>query len=231
MENFIFKNISSDEMNILIKNKLPIVPRAEKNVSKIEIPGRDGCLYEDTDSYKPIDYSIECNTKKNVDINKLKDWLVGSGNLILSNNKDIYYKAFIINQLDISTMVRLFHSFQVNFILQPYSYSKELYIREFENVVESNLIISKATAKMFPIIEVYGKEEVNITINNKSVKVNPDEYITLDCENQEAYKNNTNANSNILGDLSKIFLKPGLNSLYFVGNYDLIKIKYRKTFL
>lgn len=218
-------------MNVLIKNKLPIVPRAEKNISQIEIPGRNGCLFEDTESYKTILYSLECNTKRNVNINKLKEWLCGQGDLILSNNDKVYYKACIANQLDISTMVRYFNSFQVDFILQPFSYTRELYIKEYKNVVEKDLIITEATTNMFPIIEVYGNEEVNITINKQSVKVNPEEYITLDCENQEAYKDNENANSKILGDLSKIHLKPGMNELYFVGNYDKIVIKYRKMFL
>lgn len=231
MEKFIFKNISSKDMNVLIKNKLPIVPRAEKNISQIEIPGRSGCLFEDSNSYKTISYSLECNTKRNVNINKLKEWLCGQGDLILSNNDNVYYKACIVNQLDISTMVRYFNSFQVDFILQPFAYSREIYIKEYQNIVEKDLIITEATTNMFPIIEVYGNEDVNITINKQSVKVNPEEYITLDCENQEAYKDNENANSKILGDLSKIHLKPGKNELYFVGNYDKIIIKYRKMFL
>lgn len=231
MENFIFKNISSKDMNVLIKNKLQIVPRAEKNVSKITIPGRNGCLFEDSGVYKEIEYSIECNTKKNVDINSLKEWLCGNGDLILSNNDNVYYKAFIINQLDILTMIRHFNSFQVNFILQPFSYSREMYVKEYKNVVEKDLIITEATTKMFPIIEVYGNEEINITINKQSIKVKPDQYITLDCENQEAYKDNENANSKIFGDLSKVFLIPGKNELYFVGNYEKIIIKYRKMYL
>lgn len=231
MEKFIFKDISSDEMNVLIKNKIPIVPRAERNVKKIKIPGRNGCLIEDTHSFNEIPYSLECNTKKNVDLNKLKEWLVGEGNLILSNNDKVFYKAFINNQLDLSTMVRYFNSFQVDFILQPFSYSRELYVKTYQNITEEDLIISEATYNMFPIIEVYGDEEVNITINKKSVKVNPNQYIVLDCENQEAYKDSENANSRIYGDLSKIFLIPGLNELYFVGNYEKIVIKYRKTFL
>ncbi len=231
IENFIFKNISSKDMNVLIKKKLQYVPRAEKNVSKIKIPGKSGCLYEDTDSYKEIEYSIECNTKKDANINDLKKWLCGQGELILSNNDKVYYKAFIINQLDISTMIRHFNSFQVNFTLQPFAYSREIYIKEYKNVIEQDLIITEATANMFPIIEIYGNEEINITINKQSIKVNPDKYITLDCENQEAYKDNENANSKILGDLSKIFLIPGMNELYFVGNYEKIVIKYRKMFL
>lgn len=231
MENFIFKNISSKDMGVLIKNKLPIVSRAEKNVSKIEIPGRSGCLFEDSDSYKEIEYSIECNTKRNVDINKIKEWLIGGGDLILSNNDKVFYKAFVSNQLDISTMVRLFHSFQLNFVLQPFSYSREQYIKEYKNIVEKELTISEATTKMFPIIEVYGTETVNITINKQSVKLTPDKYITLDCGNQEAYKDSENANSKVLGDLSKLYLNPGVNELYFVGNYEKIVIKYRKAFL
>lgn len=231
MEKFIFKNISSKDMNVYIKNKLSDVPRAQKNVNKINIPGRNGCLFEDTETYKEIDYSIECNTNKNANVNKIKEWLEGSGELILDTNKDVFRKATIISQLDIATMIRYFKSFQVNFILQPFAYSRELFVKEYSNVIDTNLIITDATANMYPLLEIYGNEEVNITINKESIVINPDEYITLDCEMQEAYKDTENANSRIFGDLSKIFLKPGLNEIYIIGNYEKIKIKYRKAYL
>ncbi len=231
MDKFIFKNITSSDMGVYVKNKLAIVPRAEKNVEKINIPGKNGCLFEDKNSYKDIPYSIECNTKKNVDINKIKEWLNGSGELILSNNKDVFYKAYIFNQLDIETMVRFFKSFQIDFILQPFAFSREKFVKKFIGTVDTTMIITDATEKMYPLFKIYGSEEINITINKESVKVNPDQYITLDCEMQEAYKDNENANSFILGDLSKIYLKPGLNEIYIIGNYDNIEMEYRKTYL
>lgn len=231
MDSFIWKGASSLEKNIYIKNALKLVPRAEKKVEKIEIPGRNGCLFADTESYRDISYTIECNTKKNADMNDIKQWLLGSGELVLSNQPDVFYKGYIYNQLDIETMVRFFKSFQVQFILQPFAYSLEKYIKKLEGEMESSLIITDATEKMYPILNIYGNEEVNITINKQSLVVHPQQYITIDCEMLEAYKDNQNANSKVLGDIGKIALNPGRNEIYIVGNYDKIEIEYRKVFL
>ena len=231
MESFIWKGFSSLEKNIYIKNALKIVPRAEKKVEKIKIPGRNGCLFEDTESYEDVSYTIECNTKRNANINDIKQWLLGNGELILSNQPDVFYKGYIYNQLDIETMIRFFKSFQVNFVLQPFAYSIEKYVEKLEGVMESDLDITDATAKMYPLLNIYGSEEINITINKQSLVVHPDEYITIDCEMLEAYKDNENANAKVLGDIGKIVLNPGLNEIYIVGNYNKIEIEYRKAFL
>lgn len=231
MENFIWKGVSSQAKNIYIKNTLKLVPRAEKKVEKIDIPGKNGCLFADTESYKDIPYTIECNTKKNVDMNDIKQWLLGNGELILSNNPDVFYKGYTYNQLDIETMVRFFKSFPVNFILQPFAYSLKKYVKKLEGVIESDLNITDATAKMYPLLNIYGNEEINITINKQSLVVHPDEYITIDCEMLEAYKDNKNSNARVFGDIGKIVLSPGSNEIYVVGNYNKIEIEYRKTFL
>ena len=128
-------------------------------------------------------------------------------------------------------MVRFFKSFQVNFILQPFAYSLKKYVKKLEGVMESDLDITDATAKMYPLLNIYGSEEVNITINKQSLVVHPDEYIAIDCEMLEAYKNNENANSRVFGDMGKIVLNPGLNEIDVIGNYNKIEIEYRKTYL
>lgn len=231
MDSFIWKNVSSKDKNIYIKNALQPVPRAEKKVKKIELEGKNGCLFEDTETFKEIPYAIECNTKRNTNINDLKEWLLGKGELILSNNPKVFYKGYIFNQLDITTMIKNFKSFQINFILQPFSYSLEKYIKKLEGIVESDLIITEANTNMLPLLNIYGNEEINITINKESIVVNPEEYITIDCEMLEAYKDNENANNRVLGDIGKIILKPGLNEIYIVGKYEKIEIEYRKAFL
>lgn len=231
MEEFIWKNVSSLSKGVYIKNKLPIVPRAEKNVEKITIPGRNGCLFEDTESYSDIPYSIECNVKENVDFNDLKQWLLGNSELILSNSPNVFYKGYLFNQLDFETMAKHFNSFQLDFVLQPFAYSQEKFIKTLNGEQESDLIISDATEKMYPIIKVYGNEKISFILNKKTIEINPEEYITIDCEMLEAYIDNENANSKISGDIEKLFLTPGKNEIDIVGNYTKIEIEYRKLFL
>ena len=231
MDSFIFNGISSKEMKILIREPLQPVPRAEKNVNFIEIPGRNGYLVEDNQSYKPIPYSIICNTTKDIDINKLKSWLIGSGKLILSNNPKVYYDAYIANQLDIETMVRKLKVFQVYLKLQPIAHSLEKYIKSIKNTSKFDFMISDATEKMSPIITVYGDSEITLNINGTNLNVTPDESICVDCDLQIAHKDYVDANSAISGPLDEIFLFPGINKIEITGEYDEILLEYSKNYL
>lgn len=231
MEEFIWKNVSSLSKGIYIKNKLPIIPRAEKNVEKITIPGRNGCLFEDNESYNNISYSIECNIKGNVDFSDLRQWLLGDGKLILSNAPNVFYKGYLFNQLNFQTMLRYFNSFQLDFVLQPFAYSQEKFIKTLNGEQQSDLIISEATEKMYPIIKVYGNEKISFILNKKTIEIYPEEYITIDCEMLEAYKDNENANSKVSGDIGKLFLSSGRNEIDIVGNYEKIEVEYRKVFV
>lgn len=112
--------------------------------------------------------------------------------------------------------------------MQPFAYSTT----EFKiNLTEPGTInINESTTNIYPYYKIEGSGKVTITINNKSqIIYNVDEYIELDAEIEEAYKDNENQNSNVLGEF--LTLQQGNNVIEWIGNVTNFQIKYRETFL
>ncbi len=232
MNYFIFKGINSKDKNIII-NKMPPVVKPERRIELIEVPGRNGTLHIDQETYKSYVIQIECTLLERENLREIMAWLDGEGDLILSNEPDKFYKATIINQIDYTSIVNVLHTFPLQVELQPLLYSNEIYTSTYNGLLKFNIDISDATAKMKPIINLTGSGTINLTINNKTIVINLDENdaIEIDCDLQIAYKGTQSANNKILGDLSKIDLNPGINKVDIIGNYEQIQIKYRKAYL
>ena len=80
----IFNDESSNEYNVYPVDEKVSVPAPEKDISVIEVPGRDGALHVDNKRYKPIDIPIKLNfinysNKIDENFRIIKKWLRGSG--------------------------------------------------------------------------------------------------------------------------------------------------------
>lgn len=232
MNYFIFNEINSKDMGIII-NKMPNVIKSERRINSIEIPGKDGNLHEDEETYKTKTITIECTLLEREKLDDVIGWLDGTGTLVLSNDPNKMYRAAIINQIDFSPIVNILHTFPLQIELQPISYSTELYIKEFEEGEDFEINISEATAKIRPLIILYGSGNLVLTINNEivNIKLNDNDSITIDCDLALAYKDEENCNNKILGDLENVFLKRGVNQINLTGTYTKIQFKYRKAYL
>ena len=229
---FIFKGIKSTEKGIII-NKMPELVKPEKNVEVIEVPGRSGNLHIDSETYKPYLIQIECTLLNIENLREVMSWLDGKGNLILSNSPDKFYEAYIMNQIDFTSIVNKIHTFPLQLEIQPFAKSNEVYVKKYRELQKFNFNISNSTAKIKPNIKITGTGKINLNINNQIIIINltENETIEIDCELQMAYFENKNKNNKILGDLSKIYLSSGINKVEIIGKYTEIEIKYRKVYL
>ena len=225
---FIFNKINSKDMKIIV-NKLPPISKAERNYEEIEIPGRNGKVYIDKECYKTFSYSITCTLMPKSNIRSIAKWLNGSGKLTICTEVDKYYNVIIKNQIDFEQVYRVCNEFVVDFDVQPIAYSiKE---KEINITKETNIIITESTYDIFPYIKVTGSGNITLTINNKSVILkNINSYIELDCELEEAYKDNLNCN-NLIECEEFPKLVQGKNNISWIGNVSSIKIKYKEAFL
>jgi len=83
---FIYKNISSLDMGITV-NKLPPITKASRDITKIIIPGRDGFLTHDLETYGSTIKSVECTILDISLVDQVLAWLDGSGEVIFSNRR------------------------------------------------------------------------------------------------------------------------------------------------
>lgn len=224
---FIWNNINSIDKHIIV-NELPPITRASKRIDEKEIPGRSGKLYIDDDVYDTFVYQIKCTLGPEANIRDITNWLNGIGKLIISIEEDKYYEGIIKNQIDFTKVLHVFYEFPIEIELQPFAYS----IKEIEHNFKqaSKIYISQSTTDICPYIKLEGNGQVRLMINDKTQIINNiDGYIELDSKIEEAYKNNESKNSSVNGAFLK--LKPGENSISWVGTITNLKIKYRETYV
>jgi phage-related protein len=97
MSYFIFKDIRSDDMKTIVEG-LPSIIKPPKRYNLDDVDGSNRTRIYDL-GYKAYQKTIPIGFN-GTEINRIMDWLEGSGRLILSNELDKYYDACILEQID-----------------------------------------------------------------------------------------------------------------------------------
>lgn len=217
-DGFIWKGIHSSEKGFKIIS-LPNISTPEKREEKIIIPGRSGYLTSTDNSYEGEVKSVEFDYFGN-NFDGIKQWLVGSGEVIFSNEPDRYYKARIMNKLDLTRVLERFHSGIVQFDCQPFGYDLQ---DETITITKNNsTIYNPGTYESQPYIKIFARGDVSLNINNEAIKfTNVTDYIELDSEIMECYKDSKNCSNKMYGEFP--ILKIGENKISWIGNVDKIK--------
>lgn len=227
MNYFVFNNINSKDLGIIVKNR-PIIPKAERNVEKIEVNGRNGYLHKDTKTFKSIIYQLECILLEENNLSKINLWLNGEGKISFSNYPGLFWNAWIVNQIDYTSVAYKTSEFPLQLELSPFSYSEKLI--EVELTEAKTINIKQSTAEILPLIEVYATGDVVLNINDHYQELfSIDGFVELDSGCEEAFKGLISKNGSVNGEFLK--LNPGENQISWIGDVTKIVIKYRETYL
>lgn len=219
---FKFKGKDSRDFGILIYS-VPQQTRAKRRVKQITIPGRNGDLTQDEDTYEPYTISLQCSTRGSGRLDEIVAWLNGAGELILSTEPDKVYQASIYNKISISDVIYLYNSFLLQFRVQPFKYSVNAFGDAFELTVATR-VRNSGSIYSEPIITVYGSGDIALTINGKDFPLcDVEESITIDSEMMEVFKGNTNQNSKY-GAVEFPRLEVGENEISWSGNVEKVEI-------
>ena len=186
------------------------------------------------------------------DIDKVAKFFSGSGDLTFSNEPDKVYKAAIYESIDFERLVR-FRTAKVKFHVQPFKYLFGEQPVELEITSESNneaeqpntnnatslTVNNVGLEKSKPIITLWGSGVVEISINTVSAfqldfSINPDvpdEYLTVNSEIEECYKDTakTLKNRSMIGEFP--ILLPGENIITWTGILTKIIVEVRSRWL
>jgi predicted phage tail component-like protein len=217
---FIFKEIHSDDM-VRVENLPPIVkPPKRYNIKEIDGNNNIGIT---VNGYKAYEKAIKIWFKEDNVQDKLlqvMDWLDGAGELILSNEPDKYYNAFILDQIDYERAIR-YRTATVKFLVQPYKYAL------YEEETTSRTVINQGNTNCLPLLKITGNGQIAVRINGVQacnlLMVN--QSIVLDGEEQEAYKE-TKANLQnriMIGKFPELI--PGINEISFSGLGTVTDVK------
>jgi len=224
---FYWKNISNNTKK-LITSEQPMISKPERRIEKIKIPGRNGFLTIDEETYESFIITMKCHFHTDADQDDILAWLDGAGKLSLDNVRE--YDAIVRNAIKLSKVTEQYREFLVKFECQPLV--KDILETEYEVTgTPDTMTIADATANMYPTMEITGTGNVAITINGKTFNLTDmDQKYTLDCD----LKVITNvAGANISDKMLYDFpvLIPGDNEISYTGTITEFIIKYNKSYL
>lgn len=217
---------SKDDLNLIIEEK-PSIPSPEKNIIETEVEGRNGSLIEDLGTYKEIEISINFSlydkSNLNNSLREIKQWILGTlydKKLTFSDDLDYFYKVTNVKIGDIARTLAILGRFTVTFKCEPFLYSKEgLSIITLETAGS----INNHGAISFPVITIYGSDSITLGWNDAEIALtNVNEYVTIDSQMMNCYKDSILMNSNMSGDFPK--LQEGINNINWIGNVTEIDI-------
>lgn len=233
--NFIYDGRSSAEFNIVIKSVKGRHDTPTRDIETIEIPGRDGALYIDNESYKPkkieIDFYIKSDVAK---YSRLIDaWLYSKfeiKKLFFDDELDIYYEGICINKISFSEAFKYFNECKIVLECKPYK-------RLFDGDNGINITTNRTTLfnptgyNTKPYLKIIGSGDINLYINNKAyIFKGIESFIELDSEDMNCYKT---VNNVVTYENSKMYtpsfpkLEKNENIISWIGNVSSIEIKPR----
>ncbi|RXI57409.1 distal tail protein Dit [Clostridium tetani] len=227
-----FNNYNSYKDLGLIVEHRPNTPITEKDVRHIYIQGRNGSLTEDLGTYRDIEISISFGFKAKDKNNfgykcrMIKMWLLNVENNKLSFSDDeVFYKVKNIkfDEEGIERGLRTLGKFTVTFVCDPFSYLDS----ELITITKNNFIIyNEGTFESQPYMKIFATGDIILNINDEVIKLeNIIDYIELDSEIMECYKEHQNCNNKIIGEFP--ILKVGENKISWTGNVSKIEITPR----
>lgn len=224
-DNYKWKGTTFNSMGIIIE-KTPIPNKPKHSYNQYTIPGRNGYLAIDNQTYDPLLLSLECHfdINKVADINELRAWLDGYGELQINNER--VYTGYISNAISFEKITH-FRKFIIQFTLQPIA--KAVSPTEV-NATSLNEIEVETYTRTYPIITLTGLGDISCSINGIGFTLDDASgtYI-LDCGAKVITKSGINQSSIMSGEFP--YLVDGINSITKSGTITSLTIEYYKTFI
>lgn len=213
---FNFLNKNSNDFDIVVE-KYPEFFIPVKSSEKVTIPGSDKVEYR-YGAYDPIILSFECyiKDKSPQKIRDISKWLNSKveGRLVRGDDPEVYYNARVINTIPISKVARVFGRFIIQFECEPFTYKLN---DEIITITENTTIDNEGVVESKPIYKVFGSS-ATLKVNNKEFNIySINEYVEIDTDLMECYKDNISMNTNVNGNYTDLWLKEGTNIIEISG--------------
>lgn len=180
---FIFKGISSDDMQVVCEEEINLLGRAPQRYIQTDIAGRDGAEFEEQ-GYTVLNKNINLYILNEEKLDSIFEWLDGAGALEYNNR---ITKARFYNEAN-PIRTGPIYTLETTFIREPFWLKKDdNYIKVNSSVFNNGNIYSK------PIIKLVKKTSstIDIKINNVrfQYQFNSDNYVEIDCESKKTLYN------------------------------------------
>ena len=226
----IFNNKSSADCRIQVAHP-PRYAYPERDYTITHIPGRNGDIIQDNGCYKNVERTYEVSfDAPNEDFatyaNAVSAWLhstTGYARLEDSYEPNYYRMATYQESNIFENLYNQAGTATIVFECKP-----QRFLKTGDNTItiQNSLTIMNPTGfEAYPLFKVTGTSGV-LTVNGNSITFSSiDDFVMLDCELQDAYKETTNKNSTVSGTFP--VLKPGSNTISWTGDISSVTMKPR----
>ena len=226
----IFNNKSSADCRIQVAHP-PGYAYPERDYTITHIPGRNGDIIQDNGCYKNVERTYEVSFDvPNEDFatyaNAVSAWLhstTGYARLEDSYEPNYYRMATYKESNIFENLYNQAGTATIVFECKP-----QRFLKTGDNTIaiQNRLTSMNPTGfEAYPLFKVTGTSGV-LTVNGNSITFSSiDGFVMLDCELQDAYKENINKNSTISGTFP--VLKPGSNTIRWTGSISSVTMKPR----
>lgn len=226
----IFNNKSSADCRIQVAHP-PGYAYPERDYTITHIPGRNGDIIQDNGCYKNVERTYEVSFDAlNEDFatyaNAVSAWLhstTGYARLEDSYEPNYYRMATYQESNIFENLYNQAGTATIVFECKP-----QRFLKTGDNTItiqNSLTIINPTGFEAYPLFKVTGTSGV-LTVNGNAITFSSiDDFVMLDCELQDAYKETTNKNSTVSGTFP--ILKPGSNTISWTGGISSVIMKPR----
>lgn len=223
---FNFNGTISTSLGVIVQT-FPPVTLPEERAEFETIPGRSGSLtiLEGDAVYDDIVLSIECRVSDLTNIDQIAAWLRGSGDLVLGNMPDRYYKARCVNQIELAKVLRgrAHRTFSAVFRCKPFRYVHTA-PAVITKTVSGQTITNPGNVDAEPLIVATGSGDVTLTIGAKTVQIaGLASKITIDVAAGLAYNGAVNLTASLTGDWP-MTIPPGISAVSWTGSVTKVEI-------
>ncbi len=220
MYDFQFNKMRACDVGLLVI-KRPDIAIAEREYNKKYIKGREGSLTI-PGCLKDLEWSFHCNYKINENIvleksRQLKAWLQGSGELVVSDDINVYYK---VKHADIYDFVRVHKEIaqlKIKFTCDPFAYDN---ITGNLEVDHKELGINHGEPSE-PEYLVKGNGVCVITVNSKEFQLNVSGEARIDTRAMLIKQGEEIINNKAKGRYTDLMLQRGENDVKVSEGFEL----------
>lgn len=215
-----------DDLGIMATTR-PNIPTPVRKIQEKECNGRDGKLHQDLGGYDDmelmISYNFSSRDKYFEILRKLKRWTnhIEDNKLFLSDMKDWHYKVKFCKLATVERVYKTIGRFELTFIIEPY-----LYKNNYDSIAINSISkIYNEYELCKPTYKLEGEGYINLTINDKTVKINLGQNLTIDTDFQECYREGLQAVDVLEGDYEDMWLQEGVNTISYTPTDAVTKFE------
>lgn len=230
MRSYIFyNNQNSNDLDLIIE-KTPDIPTCNIEYETIEIDG--GETLTKVKGFKDIALKFEFAyfaTPEEYLMKKqrIDTWLLNSVGKYLTYSLDEFtsYKVKQVSISDTTTTSRIMRHFSVTFTCTGLKYMASG-LKPIE-VISSGITLNNfGSYEAKPLVKIYGTGNISVSIGNKNFIINNVvDYVNVDSEIKECYKDDINKGKDMTGDWPVFSI--GKNTITWTGNVTKLEITPR----